>query len=242
MANSFRAMISNNIPHEDSARKSEELYKLSRDAYASAEKRFDDAEAKIGRYLSILFVVLGLATISVDRLRAVILTTETPNILFAVLTLGFYLCGLIAFACFVQALRVQQVRTLKLDDSVSRYFEKYTLSAGLGGLAKAFFGAAERFRERTQEKLRLAHRGFVFLLASIVFAVLAACAYLFVDPLEDKEMSIQTNAGGDDSTEQSSPDPGNEPSNDPTQAAEDAAQLFEDMQKSFEGGENREEK
>lgn len=220
---------------------SEKLYELARDEYASAERRFDDAEGKIGRYLSVLFVVLGIATVSVDALRAVILVPRAQNIAFGVFVAGFYLCGLFAFGYFVRALAVQQVRGLKLDESVLEYFDRYTTPTGLRGLAKAYFGAAAQFRSRTQDKLRLAHRGFLCLLAAVAFAVLATGAYFFVE-LSESDMSSHESGGQTTTNQEPEPSPKNEPSSDTSQAAEDAAQLFEDMHKSFEGGVARERK
>lgn len=229
--------MTNSSPNAD---KSEKLYALARDEYASAERRFDDAEGKIGRYLSVLFVVLSIATVSVDALRGVISVPRAQNIVFGVLVAGFYVSGLFAFAYFVRALAVQQVRGLKLDESVLDYFDKYTTSAGLRGLATAYFGAAAQFRCRTQHKLRLAHRGFRCLLAAVTFGVLATGAYFFIDTKETLMTSPQS-GGGNTNQEPAAPSQ-EKPSDDAAQASEDAAQLFEDMRKSIEGGAKREQK
>lgn len=228
-----------NNPENDENLKSQELYKLARDAYTTAEKRFDDAEGKIHRYLSILFVVMGLATIGVDKFRSIVFVAAIPNIVFGIFTAMFYTFGLVAFCYFVRALRVQIVRSLKLDKSVVVYFGKYTLSESLKGLAPAFFTAAGAFQHGTQQKLNWAFRGFRCLLLAVAFAVAMTASYFFIHTPMEKMMTISNDSRGDGNGTESQPVPTPEPVSDPSQAEEDASQLFEDLQKSFEGGETK---
>jgi len=220
--------------------KAEKLYALSRDEYAAAEKRFDDAEGKIARYLSILFVVLGIATLSVDTLKTAITKDSAANFIFIAMTVLSYLSGIIAFGCFLYALAIQRVRGVKLDGSVSKYFDKYTMEAALRGLSPAYFNAASQFRRQTQRKLNRASRGYKFLICAAIFAVLSAGSYLFVESSETTMMSIGSGENNGNGGEESAPNP--EPSDDAAQAEQEAEHLFEEIQKGFEGSDDTEER
>lgn len=229
----------------DGTQKDEELYTLARESYASSEKRFDDAESKIWRYLSILFIVLGLAAFGADRIRTLLVPNPPlPNILFGVFSGAFYFFGLASFSYFVRALRLHTVSDLVLEgELISSYFDRYTRAAALRGLAPAFFSGADTFRIATQQKLRLAHRGFNSLLIAVGFALAAAGSYLFVQIPEACVMTQPSNGGSEDSAKSESTDQKTpQPSSDAAQAAEDAKGLFENLQKGFEGGQTRDKK
>lgn len=222
-------------------RKTEELYRLSREAYEAEDRRFDNSEAKIVRYLSILFVILGLSTFSADQLLVAAKPgAETRHYLLALSIFAFYISGIAAFQYFVRAIRMQDIRALKLDAAVVSYFERYEYEEALKNLAKAFLDAAAVVREHAKAKLILAARGFKALVVTVVFALLSVTSYLFVQFAEANPMP----EGGKQEQSQEQPPPersSEQPASQPSQsnAESDAQALFETVKKSFEGGAER---
>lgn len=173
--------MTSETPNGLSGGKVDELYSLAKTAYANAERRFDDADTKTSRYMSVLFVILGVLTISVDRYRLIAKIESIENYLFSLFAALFYASAITAMVYLIRALRIQKVTTLKVDDSLSQYFERFSRDAAIYGLAKAYLSAANKFQDRTKDKLELAKKGFGLMLISMALGVLAAIAYLFVD-------------------------------------------------------------
>jgi len=229
-------------PEPGGLKKTEELYRLSREAYDAEDRRFDNTEAKIVRYLSILFVVLGLSTFSADQLLAAAKPqAEARHYLLALSLFAFYVSGIVAFQYFVRAIRLQDIRALRLDAALVEYFDRYEYADALKNLAKAFLNAGAVIRGHVEEKLTLAARGFVALLVTVAFALLSVASYLYIQYAEVNAMS----QGG--KNEQTQEQPTQEPSSaeqpsgqpSPSSAESDAQNLFQDLKKSFEGGSER---
>lgn len=161
--------------------KVKELYSLAKSAYSNAERRFDDADTKTSRYMSVLFVVLGVLTISVDRFRSITEVQSVVNFLFSLFAIFFYVSGIVSLCYLIRALRIQQVTTLKVDDSLISYVHKYSYEAAIIGLTKAHLTAAGKFQDRTKAKLKLAKKGFSFMAISLALGVLAAISYMFIN-------------------------------------------------------------
>lgn len=221
----------------DQDKKTTELYSLAKTAYENAERRFDDADVKTSRYMSVLFIVLGVLTVSVDRFRSIFEIESGWNFAFSLFATFFYMSGITSLVYFILALRIQTVTTLKLDNSLADYMGKYTYNDAVYGLGQAFLRSADRFQKRTKEKLTLARRGFSFMAISLVLAVLAAVSYFFVEFPEDQTVSIVEQRNGESGNGDESSTPESEPVSESDQAAQDAETLFEEFQKGVESGE-----
>jgi hypothetical protein len=95
---------------------------------------------------------LGASVIGADGLREIPLTS-TRNIGFVVLVALFFAAGLVAFTYFMLALRVQKIRTLRVDHAILEYFDRFEFATGLRGMAIGFLRAAAVVRERAQQKV-----------------------------------------------------------------------------------------
>jgi hypothetical protein len=168
-------------------KKYEELYKLSKEAYTGEIQRFDAAEAKVGRYLSLIVVVLG--TTSVGAAEFSRLFRATSSVIGNVFLIAYFFTVVLAVGAgsfFLRALAIQVVPLLPLGSEVIDHFDRNSYLDAVYSLSREFQRAAAQVRAETNEKFRLAATGYTLFVAAIVFGVISTVTFAAVKALEGR--------------------------------------------------------
>jgi hypothetical protein len=161
----------------------EELYRYAKDNYAQEMARFEGAEGKVARYLTVIGFLLGAGAIGIDKAVLVFRATDSQRIVqgfFGVSYGLFWLSGIVALYLCLNALKVVNVSGPPLDDKIVDHFDNNSYLDTIHSVGRRFLEAANRARnqaERKLERLAMAHR---LLSATWVFALATAVTYIFL--------------------------------------------------------------
>jgi hypothetical protein len=134
----------------------EALYDLTKAAYDAEISRYDAAEAKAGRYLTVLGLIIGAFVVKFDDLLWVWENASTPlwvAILFVVAYGATVLSALLAFVLSVFAMGVTEVSAIPVGEEIEALFRKSDYQVALEATTESFRSEARKLRDTTAERI-----------------------------------------------------------------------------------------
>lgn len=173
-------------------KKYEQLLEYSRRTFDFHVKRWDDNEAKVGRFITLLLAMLGAGAFSVWRVvdRADFQGGDWPHSFFVAFYVLFAACGLASFGFCVWAYYYRRMDAPNPDAGVVvPYFDGSKYVDVLVGLSRTYLNAAARAEKCASYVQRASHRGYLSLVVSVGFGLLSAASYAI---MEKKAYAVPT--------------------------------------------------
>jgi hypothetical protein len=168
-------------------KKYEELYKLSKEAYASEVQRFDASEVKVARYLSLIVVVLGTTGVGAAEFSRIFRqATDAVANAFLISYFLTVVLSTVSGGFFVRAVALQVVRLPPLGDELIAHFDRNNYLDAIYSLGREFQAAAEHLRGETRKKFEIAATGYTLFVGAVALAVISTVTYVVVKALEVK--------------------------------------------------------
>jgi hypothetical protein len=168
---------------DDDRARAQGLYDLAQKAFIDEQTRYDAAEVKTARYLTVLALVLGATAFKIDDLLWVMKTTSLRWYWELPFGVGYATTFLLAFAAIlmgVRAMSVEELGALPLDSQVPDLFSSQTHTTAQRLMAEAYFTEARDARDLNNRRSRDL-RAVRSLLAAAFWA--AACSVICYLPL-----------------------------------------------------------
>lgn len=162
---------------EHRQKRHEELYAQAKVVYAFEQVRFDAAELKAGRFLTVWAIMAGLSAINARDLM--VGPTRPIRVYVIVMLVAFWLCHGISLLYITLSMRVQNISLPSAGPPVTSFFRTNTYATVVTKLGDQFFSEAAALRVQVDKKLRLARIGFVWFLVSLGALVFLWAGYIF---------------------------------------------------------------
>ncbi len=162
----------------DRQKATETLYGLLSNAYAAEQDTYEWVDAKAGRYLTAVAVVLGAASLKLDEVSRLVRMAELDGTLRLAFGGAYLLTFLLALAAMVASLltmQVEDVPALPLDHQLPALFDRNAYEPALHAMAEGFRAEAWRLRQvnrRRSARLRVASRLLYGVLGGILLTAL----------------------------------------------------------------------
>jgi hypothetical protein len=177
-------------------KKYEELYKLSKEALVTENQRFEAAEVKVARYLSLIVLLLGASGVGGAEFSRLFRTAHTAlGHTFLVAYFLTVLFAVMAATFFLRALAVQSVLVMPLGNEVVAHFDRNTYLDSIYWWSREFQGAAVRMRAETNYKFKLATTGYAMFVTAVVLTIASTMAYVAVKSTEERVTQSTGNSG-----------------------------------------------
>ena len=134
----------------------EALYHLTKAAYDAEISRYDATEAKAGRYLTVLGLIIGAFVFKFDELLSVWDNAAVPlwvAILFVVAYGVTVFAAVLAFVSSVVAMGVTEVSAIPVGEEIETLFQKHDYKVALEMTTESFRGEARKLRDTTAERI-----------------------------------------------------------------------------------------
>jgi len=165
---------------DESLKKYEELYALSKEGLAEELDRFKKIDDKASRYLtfaSFFIVVLGLAGKPVADLA--LRSGSLPFWILSLATLAFMMSTLLAVWHLFSTFRIHSLKKFPMSDELVEFFDTNTYLNIIYALTRGNIQATLENRQVNDEKAFQLRRAYILLLVSIVsLSVLALMVFL----------------------------------------------------------------
>lgn len=173
---------------ETAARRYEAFYELAKEEFSSYERRYDQLEAKIGQYVTLLMIILGASVAPVGEV--VRIARGTLGVLEWIF-LGCYgallISGLASFTVLLSALKMDSLRVLPIGQQgevkdaplVVRFREERYLDL-MFLLGVSYLNAARDNARLAEKKVRRAHIGYRAMGIALALSLLTLISYTAV--------------------------------------------------------------
>jgi len=134
----------------------EALYNLTKSAYDAEISRYDATEAKAGRYLTVLGLIIGAFVVKFDDLLWVWDNAAVPPwvaILFVVAYGVTLFSAFLAFVSSVLAMGVKEVSAIPVGEEIEALFHKHDYKVALEMTTESFRTEARKLRDTTAERI-----------------------------------------------------------------------------------------
>lgn len=139
----------------------EALYNLTKAAYDAEISRYDATEAKAGRYLTVLGLVIGAFVVKFDDLLWVWSNSALPPWV-ATLFVSAYgatlFSAVLAFVFSVLAMSIKEVAVIPVGQEIEELFLESDYKVALEMTTESFRSAARTLRETTEERIGYVER------------------------------------------------------------------------------------
>lgn len=125
----------------DDAKAVEALYNLTKAAYDAEISRYDATEAKAGRYLTVLGLVIGAFVIKFDDVLWVWDSAPVARwvaVLFVLAYATTVSCALVAFGSSIVAMSVKDVSAIPVGEEMEQLFAKHDYKDALEATTESF--------------------------------------------------------------------------------------------------------
>jgi len=165
-------------------RRYEALFEHSKRTFDFYLKRWDENDAKVGRFITMLLALLGGGVFSIRAFLKITAVAEPDywsRLLFAAYVL-FAACGVMSFGFFLRALSYQRFEGPSTNPAVVLpYFDTSRYVDALVGLSRSYLVAAQEIEDSFTRTLRAAAWGYGFFVAAVVFGLLSALVYASIN-------------------------------------------------------------
>ncbi len=134
----------------------EALYNLTKSAYDAEISRYDATEAKAGRYLTVLGLIIGAFVVKFDDLLWVWDNAPMPlwvRILFVVAYAVTVFSALLAFVLSVLAMSIKEVPVIPVGEEIEALFRDNDYKVALKLTTESFRSEARKLRDTTAERI-----------------------------------------------------------------------------------------
>lgn len=200
---------------DDNVKGTEALYNLTKAAYDAEISRYDAAEAKAGRYLTVLGLIVGAFVVKFDDLLRVWNNPALPQSLVFLLALAYsatLICAIAALAFSVFAMSVHEVPAIPVGEEVETLFRDHPYTEALKMTTESFRTEARRLRDTSAPRIDRIQRASLFVKIVTAGAVITFLIYISLRALDaapthgDPKMS-DTAKPSSTNTPQSTPTP-----------------------------------
>jgi hypothetical protein len=158
----------------------EGLRDYSRHTFEFHLKRWDDSEAKVARFVTMLLALLGAGAFSVHRVvhDAMVVSTDWVVKIWLTSHTLFGFCALVSFSYYLWSFSYRDLKGPSSDENAMLpFFRDQKYVDGLVGLSKAYLTAGATAQQCCAAVQRAAHRGYLWFIAATVFGLLSAGCY-----------------------------------------------------------------
>ena len=161
----------------------DDVLAFARAAFDAEQARYDAAETKAARYITVLGVLLAGAAIKGDDLLWTLRHSTAPRQLLISFAVSYGVMFVLAFLALLRAIRVmavERVPAIPIDRQIPELFKDHPRSRAIDAMATAFFNETASLRETNGRRSDALQQIYWYQLVTLWVAALSLILYALI--------------------------------------------------------------